>query len=412
MESIINQTLVEHLNSQKLLSDKQFGFSRGKSCATQLLYCKDKWSRLLDSKKSIDIAYIDFQKAFDSVVHSKLVSKFRLFGIEGFLMKWLTEFLRNRSQKVKINFSFSDSLPVTSGVPQGSVLGPTLFNMYINDIISCVENSEILLFADDVKVFSCDPKQLEKDLVNIHEWSVKWQLSISSEKCNILHLGKKNPKNTYFLNGMAIKSEESIKDLGVFMTEKFSSSLHCTHLFKKCSQISSLIVKSFLSRNRDLMLRAYKVYVIPLLDYCSTVYSPHKVADINLLERVQRRFTKNILRNSSLSYNERLELLGLQRLEVKRIHNDLCLAYKMIHGETPGLNILSISENPLVTRSSDKITLSIDKFSLDLRKFDFACRTSKFWNFLPQNAINCKNLKIFREKLLSLKFSMFLKGRD
>ena len=121
---------------------------------------------------------------------------------------------------MKINFSFSDPLPVTSGVPQGSVLGPTLFNMYINDIVSCTDSSEMLLFADDVKLFNTDAKQLEKDLLNIHEWSVKWQLSISSEKCNILHLGKKNPRNPYFLDGKSIKSEQNVKDLGVFITEK------------------------------------------------------------------------------------------------------------------------------------------------------------------------------------------------
>ena len=168
------------------------------------------------------------------------------------------------------------------------------------------------------------------------------------------------------------------------MTEKFSSSLHCNHLFRKCSQIASLILQSFISRNKDLMLRAYKVYIIPLLYYCSTVYSPHKISDINFL----------------------------QRLEVRRIHNDLFLAYKMIHGKTPGLNILSICEKPSITRSSDKTTFVIEKFSLDLRKFDFTCRTSKIWNSLPKNVIDCANLDSFKRKILQTNFNMFLKGRD
>ena len=176
--------------------------------------------------------------------------------------------------------------------------------------------------------------------------------------------------------------------------------------------IAYLILKSFISPNKDLMLRSYKVYFIPQLDYCSTVYSPHKISDINLLERIQRRFTKSILRNSALSYNERLEILGLQRLEVRRIHNDLFLAYKMIHGKTPGLNILSICEKPSITRSSDKTTFVIEKFSLDLRKFDFTCRTSKIWNSLSKNVIDCDNLDSFKKKILQTNFNMFLKGRD
>ena len=114
----------------------------------------------------------------------------------------------------------------------------------------------------------------------------------------------------------------NIKDLVIFMSANMSSSEHCTYLFKKCSQVSSLICKSFLSRNKELMVKAYKVYVLTLLDYCSQVYSPHKISDINLLERIQRRFTKHVLRSSVLSYTEKLMLLGLQGLEIRRVHND------------------------------------------------------------------------------------------
>ena len=146
----------------------------------------------------IDFAiYIDFAKAFDSVVHSKLLQKLSLLGIDGFLLKWLQSFLENRTQVVKINSSYSETLRVLSGVPQGSVLGPTLFNMYIDDIVLSVEHSEILLFADDVKLFHTDSKLLEIDLKNIYDWSVRWQINISFDKCSVLYLGRNNSKIVY-----------------------------------------------------------------------------------------------------------------------------------------------------------------------------------------------------------------------
>lgn len=413
MEKIINATLINHLNDGKLLSEKQFGFSKGKSCVSQLIYCKNKWTELLDNKIPIDVVYIDFAKAFDSVVHSKLLQKLSLLGIDGFLLKWLQSFLENRTQVVKINSSYSETLRVLSGVPQGSVLGPTLFNMYINDIVLSVEHSEILLFADDVKLFHTDPKLLEIDLKNIYDWSVRWQINISFDKCSVLHLGRNNSKIAHFLDGKQIKTDDNIKDLGVFMSNNMSSSVHCTYLFKKCSQISSLICKSFLSRNKDLMVKAYKTYVLPLLDYCSQVYSPHKISDINILERVQRRFTKNVLRNSDLSYTERLNITGLQRLETTRIHNDLFFAYRLLNDFLPGLNsLLAVSDTVKHTRSSDKTTLVTERCNLNIRKFDFACRISRIWNSLPEHCTKSKTIQNFKQKIKTTDFSIFLKGRD
>lgn len=414
METIINERMIQHFTTNKLLSNAQFGFSKRKSCASQLIFCKNVWSKSIDTQKPIDVIYIDFAKAFDSVVHSKLLLKLRSnFGIDNFLLKWIEDFLSCRQQMVKINNSFSNILPVISGVPQGSVLGPFLFNAYINDIVECIDNSTVVLFADDVKLFNHESKQLQADLLNMQNWCEKWQVKISFEKCTVLHLGKKNTRRSYFIDGNLLKTDSNPKDLGVIMDENLASSAHCKYIFRKCSQVSSLICKTFLSGNIDLMLKAYKIYVLPLLDYCSQIYNPHKVSDINLLERVQRKFTKTVLKNSSLSYNERINELGLDRLELRRIHTDLHFAYRILHNEVLGLgSLFNIKTSNKNTRQAEKVILDISPFKSDIRKFDFSCRVSRLWNMLPITCTNSINFNHFKRNIRTVKFDELFKGRE
>ena len=180
----------------------------------------NKWTKHIDSKIPIDVVYIDFQKAFDSVVHSKLLIKLQSYGINGFLLKWITSFLSNRVQSVKVESVISDPAPVISGVPQGSVLGPTLFLVFINDLVEVVKHSEILLFADDLKIFNISSNNmlLQADLCNVSNWSNTWQLPISIKKCNTLYIGRNNPCYQYTLNDTPLESVgNSCKDLGVYI---------------------------------------------------------------------------------------------------------------------------------------------------------------------------------------------------
>ena len=206
MESIINAALNTHLDTHNIIKRHQYGFRKNTSCTLQLLNCMNQWTKMIDAKTTLDVVYIDFQKAFDSVVHSKLIVKLEGYGISGFLLNWLRSFLSNRVQSVKINSALSDQISVTSGVPQGSVLGPTLFLLYINDLVNVIEHSEILLFADDLKIFNSSNNNffLQSDLNNVVSWSKIWQLPISVKKSNILYIGRNNPKFQYFLDGLQL----------------------------------------------------------------------------------------------------------------------------------------------------------------------------------------------------------------
>ena len=192
----------------------------------------------MDKKEFFDIVYIDFSKAFDSVVHNKLILKLRNVGIDGFLLSWISAFLKGRTQRVKINTSCSNPLNVNSGVPQGSVLGPTLFNIFINDLVEQILYSEIYLFADDVKIFSKNSVQLQHDLKAFIEWANIWQLEISFDKCCVLHLGNNNPMIDYYFNDVFLGLNILLR-ISVY---KYQISFHLLHIAITCS----LNVREFL----------------------------------------------------------------------------------------------------------------------------------------------------------------------
>ena len=185
---------MEHLDENSLLSSAQHGFRSRLSTQTNLLECLNSWVRAKNSASQTDVLYIDIAKAFDSVDHKKLLHKLKAYGIEGKLLKILESFLRLRKQFVEINGVRSEMVDITSGVPQGSVLGPILFLLYINDMPDCLETSEVSIFADDSKIFLkandiFDCAKLQIDINKILSWTKTWSLDIAVEKCNILRVG-------------------------------------------------------------------------------------------------------------------------------------------------------------------------------------------------------------------------------
>ena len=188
MESIVKEAVLKHIVENKLLSPKQFGFISGRSTVTQLLNYLNKCVDTLVNGGVVDAIYLDFAKAFDTVPHSRLLGKLKSYGINGNILKWIETFLRNRTQIVKVNGENSFSAPVLSGIPQGSVLGPLLFVIYINDLPDSV-NSDSFLFADDTKILrqitsAEDSITLQNDLKMLEEWSNKWLLRFNAEKCH------------------------------------------------------------------------------------------------------------------------------------------------------------------------------------------------------------------------------------
>ena len=199
--------MVSHLNHHNLFSDNQYGFMGGCPTTLQLLKVLDHWTEILDHGGSVDCIYMDFMKAFNKVPHKRLLHKLKRYGINGNAVNWITAFLTDRRQRIQVNGTYSDWATVLSGIPQGSVLGPLLFVIYINDLPDIPKNSITYLFADDTKIYKevrgrndCDA--LQEDLRALQEWSNKWLLKFHPDKCKVLSLKtwiKKNTATSYII---------------------------------------------------------------------------------------------------------------------------------------------------------------------------------------------------------------------
>ncbi len=405
MESILRDHILSFLSHNRLISSHQHGFVSGKSTVTQLVECLNFWYQSLDEGGVVDVIYLDVSKAFDTVSHKKLLSKLPSYGISGSTLRWLEAFLLNRQQRVVVDGTPSNWSPVTSGVPQGSVLGPLLFLLYVNDVTDLDLGGEIKLFADDMKPYYAsmqkpfDFSPLASDLKQIAGWAEKNQLKLALEKSNVLHIGRKNPQHSYRIGEIEVPSVAEVKDLGVFITSDLKFHLHCHKIFASASQISSLIFKSFENRSKNFLFRLFETYVRPKLEYASVVWNPHFSGDIDLVERVQRRFTKRIFNYSNLSYHERLVSLEAHSLQTRRSILDLIFLYKILH------NLTELDPDDLFVRDTSGITrghckkLYVQRVNNDLYKNFFINRVVPIWNSLPDDIVNSPSVSIFRARI-------------
>jgi len=243
-ERLVKDHIVQFLASNSVLSTFQHGFMQNRSTESQLLVSVNDWCSMLECGMYVDVVYLDISKAFDSVCHAKLLQKLSFLGIDGAILSFIENFLCNRSQRVKVGLEVSSTSSVTSGVPQGSVLGPLLFLCYINDVVNVLQDSSIQIFADDSKIYigSRDPNdsRLAHDVSRVLEWSNHNQLKLSLEKCTAMHLGSRNPRNQIHINNFCLPVESVTRDLGVFVSDDLKFSVHCQKIVCKALVKSNL----------------------------------------------------------------------------------------------------------------------------------------------------------------------------
>ena len=412
MEKIIKNEMINFISENKLLYDDQFGFLPRKSTVLQLLLCMDDWTKAMESGYSTDVLLIDFARAFDSVIHDKLVAKLHNFGFKNNVLKWLQDFLLERVQYVTIGESKSSERPVISGVPQGSVLGPLLFILYMNDL-QCIY-AILRKFADDVKLYRSltshdDHSILLNAALQLENWSENWQLPIASNKCNVFHIGHKNENLNYSLSNGTLKHVNEIKDLGVWFTSDLKVALHCSNIVKTARQRAAMIRRCFVSGDTKTLLWAFKVFVRPLLEYASPVWSPHLVKDVDLVESVQRHFTKYLPGLHKKTYTERLGILHLDSLEARHLKCDLNLTYSLLNCllDTDYQRFFCIRGNAKTRGHPLKLFVNLSK--TNCRKHFFSNRVVDVWNALPADTVMSASLAIFKKKLFKTDLSKFLR---
>ena len=304
LEHIVCSNIMAHLDEYKLLSDRQHAFRKGHSCETQLTTVINDWAKILDNRGQVDTFILDFEKAFDTPPHELLKSKLFGYGIGGKTLKWIDSFLCFRQQRVVVNGVKSDWAPVLSGVPQGTVLGPLLFSLYINDISSDIE-SEIRLFADDCVCYreikdEKDTMKLQRDIDRLGSWARKWGMRFQPVKCNMMQLTRKRIKKihaSYTLEGTNLENVESIKYLGVTITSDLRWNTHVSNVCTKANRTLGFLRRNLHSCPKEVKEAAYKGLVRPVLDYGSSVWDPPGVVLQEELESVQKRAARFVTGN-------------------------------------------------------------------------------------------------------------------
>ena len=403
MESILRDKIVEFLEKNNIIRDSQHGFRNRRSCLTNLLDFLHDIYEMYEEGRAVDIIYLDFQKAFDKVPHRKLLNKVESHGISGHIHRWISDWLCDRKQRVVLNGKFSDWRNVSSGVPQGSVLGPILFLIYINDLDEDVK-CKISKFADDTKIANrvislSQQQELQNDLNTLGEWAVNSQMFFNVDKCKVLHIGNRNVQANYTMNGKQLAKVEQEKDLGVVISSDLKPSKQCSEVVKTANKLIGFIGRSFEFRTEEIILNLYNALVRPHLEYCVQCWSPYYKKDIAKLEGVQRRMTKLIPRLRNKPYEERLSELNLFSLTKRRLRGDLIEVFKIIKGiENMDMEKYFTIDTSNITRNNGYKIVG-KRFQTNEAKHFFFNRVVNVWNGLPSNVIDCSTTDIFKKRL-------------
>lgn len=364
-ESLVLDRLRPLLGS--VIVDQQHGFIRGRSTVTNLLTFENYVFTSFDQRSQVDAAYLDFSKAFDKVSHDHLVAKLRACGIFGRYLPWIDSYLRDRTSTIKLMYSTSAPIKVESGVPQGSLLGPCLFNLFINDIGEGIE-TEYLLFADDIKLFDtitqqCDGAPLQRSLNNIEAWCADNCMSLNLTKCNIMSFTRCNNVAIvdYRLGGVSLARCQLVKDLGVYFNPALTPEHHVDEICKRSLRLMGLVARASRSGfSVKAITILYKTLIRPLLEYASVVWKPCQDIFVTRLQRVQRRFVRIVAVAKGYTFLdapvEELELeLELSSLAGRRDTADLTFLFNLVNGRVscPVLLEKICFRIPGVTRSNE-----------------------------------------------------------
>ena len=280
MEHVVLSHIAKHLNTHNIILDSQHGFRERLSTVTQLLTSTHDWASTLEHRGQTDAVLLDFSKAFDTVPHLRLSAKLNYYGIRGPTLSWVESFLSGRSQSVTVNGTCSSWEHVTSGVPQGSVLGPALFLIYINDIHDQIQ-SELKLFADDSIVYREivtpeDHSILQKDLDQLSNWSSKWLMHFNIKKCAVLSITRKrNPSiHDYSIFGENLERVSEHDYLGVTVSDDLRWGNHCDKVIQKASRTLGLLRRTLSPCKQNVKERAYEAIIRPQLEYASEAWNP------------------------------------------------------------------------------------------------------------------------------------------
>ena len=410
LEHVICSHVLKYLDKQHLLSDYQHGFRKGHSCESQILITLDDLYCSFDKRNQVDVGVLDFSRAFDTVPHMRLMSKLSSLGIVGPIQKWIQAFLTGRTMSVVVDGEESESAGVLSGVPQGTVLGPLLFLIYINDMPNVISSDTyIRLFADDCLIYrdisSLDDQViLQRDLVALQGWAERWGMRFNPSKCNILHIhrGDRHLPYLYDFCGCVLQVVSSAKYLGVTISDNLEWHDQVSKVAKKANTSLHFISRNLKHCPRKARETAYCTITRSSLEYCYSIWDPRLQKDKDTLEKVNRQGVRMVFnktwRDSSVSPTQLMKELKWLPLETRRYHQRMSLMYKISY------NLVAVPPTQLVKprRNTRGHKFKYQTIGANSNQYQnsFYPRSIPQWNKLSSDTVEAPTIDSFRARLV------------
>ena len=413
MEHVVYSQVMGHLDNNNILVNYQHGFRSGHSCESQLINAIDIIVRSMKDKTQVDLLILDFQKAFDSVPHERLLMKLAFYGLPMQLLQWLRSWLTLRYQKVIVDGENSESVHVDSGVPQGTVLGPLMFLLYVNDIGNGV-TSNIKLFADDCLLFRPissihDSCALQDDLDRLVSWSKDWHMSFNPTKCYVLRVSRlrSNQEFYYNISGSILKQVSDHPYLGVHLSHDMRWNKHIDIITTKATNQLNFIKRNLSKCSTDVKSMAYTTIVRPHLEFASAAWDPYTKSNIMQIEAVQRRaarekmrFVYNCYDRYNTSVSGLIKQLGWDSLESRRTANRLNVFYNVVNNKI-AINLPEDLKQPIrSTRNHHSQSFIQLSTGPNYYNNSFFPRSVREWNSLNDQIVLAPSSNAFKCKLL------------
>jgi Reverse transcriptase (RNA-dependent DNA polymerase)/Endonuclease-reverse transcriptase len=412
-EHIITSNLATFLEQNKLFNNDQFGFRKNRSCELQLLRVIQDLSLILDNKEEADLIFLDFSKAFDKVSHALLLHKLKSYGLQPDMISLIRSFLLDRKQTVVLDGWSSEPVDVTSGVPQGSVLGPILFLIYINDLPDKIK-SKCRLFADDSLLYRKilgkeDVIQLQKDLDEVIMWCNTWHMTLNLDKCEHMNVTSKHaPSNAdYKLDDQSLTKVKDYKYLGLHISDNLSWSKHINYITNKANKVLYVTKLALARSTQKVKETAYKSIVRPLVEYSSSVWDPYYANQIDSVEMIQRKAARFCLNRYQKmdSVTDMLQQLNWKPLASRRKASRLAAFSKVFNRDESleDLSSLVIQAPYNALRNTNPLRIQSVTCRKNIGHYSFIPRSIREWNSLPPEILNLNSIQCpsdFRDLLL------------
>lgn len=414
-ENIVYDSLFFHCKS--LFSSSQHGFLKGRSTTTNLTEFVSKTVRALENGNEVDVVATDFSKAFDKVSHPIILFKLKELGFQPLFIKWVESYLKDRQYKVLFRSCISNAINATSGVPQGSHIGPLLFILTINDVEWVIKKSCLSVYADDMKIYReisspSDSIPLQEDLNRFAIWCQKNCLELNIAKCQtITHSRKRLPSvpRDYLIGGAPVGRVSLIRDLGVLCDRELDFRPHIDSILCKANSALGFVKRWSKEFSNPYVTKSlFVTFVRPLLEYASQVWSPYHKVHIMRIEAVQRRFIRFALRGLGWAdiynlppYEDRLKLINLQPLHKRRVCADIVFVHQLLAGNIDSSSLLGMFSFNINHRS----LRSIPTFRLDYHRTDYG--QNEPITRMSRNVNNNCDLLDFNKAKSSLKRALY-----